>query len=125
MSGSASTGRVLAYKLIALLIGVIGGLAMSEIGMRYYVRYVSSQEQIDSGFLVFDSKLGWRMQHNWSGRHRHHDFDVRYTTNDRGLRGPWPQAGNSSTGERRYVFVGDSFTFGLGVNDNDTFVRSI
>src|SRR5262249_8326325 len=67
----------------------------------------------------------WRMQRNWSGRHRHHDFDVRYTTNDRGLRGPWPEAGNSPTGTRRYVFVGDSFTFGLGVNDNDTFVQQL
>src|SRR5262245_38458259 len=123
MSGPTSTSRLLAYKLIALLIGITGGLALSEIGMRYYVRYVGSQERIDPGFLVFDSKLGCRMQRNWSGQHRHHDFDVRYTTNDRGLRGPWPEAGESSNAANRYVFVGDSFTFGLGVNDNDTFVQ--
>jgi lysophospholipase L1-like esterase len=109
------------FMLLALLLGILGGLALLEIGMRYYAAYVRSQEQMDPGLLVYDPQLGWLMARNWSGRHRHHDFDVRYTTNDQGLRGPWPEP----QGQPRYAFVGDSFTFGLGVNDDETFVKRL
>lgn len=95
------------------------GLAIVEFGLTYYGRWVASRERLDPGLLTFDSELGWQLGRNWNGRHVHYDFDARYSTSDAGLRGTWPPP---TPGRARYVFVGDSFTFGIGVNDGETFV---
>jgi lysophospholipase L1-like esterase len=112
--------RQVVHACITVLIGTLLGAAAVEFGLRYYTRYVQSQEQMTPGMLVYDPQLGWRMAANWQGRHVHFDFDVRYSTNDRGLRGAnWPRP----TGSERIAVLGDSFTFGLGVNDDETFVQ--
>lgn len=115
--------RVVLAGLTALL-GAAAGLALVEIGMRYYAGYVQSREHMDPGLLVYDPQLGWRMAPGWSGRHRHYDFDVRYTLNAEGLRGR-AFSEPPLSGQRRVVVVGDSFTFGLGVDDDDTFVARL
>jgi len=107
---------------LTVLIGAMVGLAIVEFGLRYYTSYVQSREQMDPGFLVYDPQLGWQMAPNWRGRHVHFDFVARYATNAEGLRGAaWPEP-SASSGQRT-VFLGDSFTFGLGVNDDETFVQ--
>jgi lysophospholipase L1-like esterase len=117
-----SRSRSFLFASIVVLIAAIASLAVAEISLRYYAGYVQAQEQMDPGFLVYDDLLGWRMAPDWSGRHVHYDFDARYTTNSAGLRGAgWPGP-VASVGER-VVFLGDSFTFGLGVNDDETFVQ--
>jgi lysophospholipase L1-like esterase len=117
-------GRQVFFVLFALLFGSALGLGLLEIGLRYYVAYVQSREQMDPGFLVYDPQVGWQMARNWSGRHQHYDFDVHYTTNSQGLRGSWPVDGEPRE-SARFAFVGDSFTFGLGVNDDETFVQRL
>jgi lysophospholipase L1-like esterase len=121
-SGDPKGLRRFLFVGVAVALGVAVGLALIEFGVGAYINYVSSREQMDPGFLVFEPELGWQMAPNWNGRHRHHDFDVRYSTNSRGLRGRWPEP---EAGTRRYVFVGDSFTFGLGANDDETFVQRL
>jgi lysophospholipase L1-like esterase len=117
-----SRSRNLLFASIVVLIAGAASLAVAEIGLRYYAGYVQAQEQMDPDFLVYDDLLGWLMAPDWSGRHVHYDFDARYTTNAAGLRGGnWPIP-VASAGER-IVFLGDSFTFGLGVNDGETFVQ--
>ncbi|MBL8198295.1 MAG: hypothetical protein JNJ67_05115 [Chromatiales bacterium] len=116
-----STRQIL-HACITVLIGTLLGAAAVEFGLRYYTRYVQSQEQMTPGLLVYDPQLGWRMAANWQGRHVHFDFDVRYSTNDQGLRGAnWPRP--TTSGSERIAVLGDSFTFGLGVNDDETFVQ--
>jgi lysophospholipase L1-like esterase len=71
--------------------------------------------------IVYDNHLGWKLAPNWNGRHKHYDYDVSYSTNSHGFR-------NDFTTKRgqaglRYAFVGDSFTFSFGVNDNETFIQ--
>ena len=120
------TSRRILLPILALLLGTVAGLAAIEIGLRSYASYVRSREQMDPGFLIFDPQIGWRMAANWSGRHRHYDFDVSYSTNEQGLRGPWPASSAGATpAATRHLFLGDSFTFGLGVNDNETFVQRL
>ena len=115
------TRRVL-HAGLSVLISTLVGIAAVEIGLRYYTGYVQSRERLDPGLLVYDPELGWQMARNWRGQHVHFDFDARYTTNAEGLRGgAWPDPGAS--GKRRIAFLGDSFTFGLGVNDDETFVQ--
>lgn len=120
----SSRSRYLINACLSTLIGIGASLALAEFGLRYYTDYVQSHAQIDPGFLVYDAKLGWRMAPNWSGRQVHYDFDVGYTTNAEGLRGtPWPEVFTSSG--KRIAVVGDSFTFGLGVDDDATFVERL
>lgn len=104
-----------------MLLGTLTGLAVVETGLRWYSTYVQSREHIDPGFLMYDARLGWRMSPDWRGRHVNYDFDVRYATNAEGLRGmDWP-AGILDN-RPRFAFMGDSFTFGLGADEEDTFV---
>ena len=62
--------------------------------------------------------LGWRPRPNLSVRSNR--FDATFTTNSRGLRdGEHPL--ERSPGVRRIVVLGDSFTWGWGVNNNQAF----
>jgi lysophospholipase L1-like esterase len=116
--------RRILYACIATLCGVVVSLVIVETALRFYTAYVQSREQMDPGFLAYDPQLGWQMAPNWSGRHVHFDFDAHYTTNAAGLRGnAWPEP--SASTDERVVFIGDSFTFGLGVNDDETFVARL
>lgn len=76
---------------------------------------------MDTGMIRYDEALGWQLTPEWKGRHRHNDFDVAYTINRYGFRcefmGPPSRTGLT------YAVVGDSFTFGLGADDHDTFVH--
>jgi len=69
--------------------------------------------------IRFDSQLGWRLVANWSGAHRHHDYDVVYHINRSRFRGEAPEPHGGLT----YAVLGDSFTFGQGVGDEQTFVH--
>jgi len=118
--------RHLAFVAISMFLGIAAALALIEVALRYQAAAVQSQDRMDPGLFVFDPSLGWRMAANWRGEHRHHDFHVRYSTNDYGLRGPWPEAEPAAFPRKaRVAFLGDSFTFGLGVNDDETFVQRL
>jgi lysophospholipase L1-like esterase len=120
----SARSRYLLYASLSTLIGIGASLVLAEIGLRYYSGYVQSQEHMDPGFLLYDAGLGWRLAPNWHGHHIHYDFNVDYTTNAAGLRGAaWPAA-DTSRGQR-IAIVGDSFTFGLGVDDDATFVQRL
>lgn len=107
-----------------MLVGALAGLALIEAGLRLHAGYVQSRERMDQGFLAYDPHLGWQMAPDWHGTHVHYDFDVRYTINGRGLRGAaWP--GGVAGSAPRVAVLGDSFTFGLGVDDDETFVERL
>jgi hypothetical protein len=81
---------------------------------------ISSSEQMSPGLITYDNELGWRLNPNWQGSHEHYDYSVRYTTNHLGFRGQFER--DRKHGVRtRYAMLGDSFTFGLGVEDKNTF----
>jgi len=65
--------------------------------------------------ILYDAQLGWKLKPYWSGKHHHFDYDVSYTINKDGFRG------KTAFKNGGYAVVGDSFSFGLGVNDNETF----
>ena len=71
---------------------------------------------MDPGMIVYDELLGWRLKPYWSGEHRHHDYRTQYQINRDGFRGEVasPNADN-------IAIYGDSFSFGLGVADGETF----
>jgi len=77
---------------------------------------INSSEQMDPGMILYDARLGWKLKPYWSGKHHHHDYDVTYNINRTGFRGTDVRLEGIE-----YAVVGDSFSFGLGVNDDETF----
>lgn len=92
---------------------------MGELLLRVFAASVSAPESMDPGLIQYHSRYGWRLSPNWQGDHHHVDYDVTYKIDALGFR-----ASNSlAVAEAPLVtVVGDSFTFGLGVNNGETYV---
>ena len=116
---SKSTRAVLAISMV--LSSFMLSLAMLEWMLRSWQRAIRQSDRMDAGLVLYDDFLGWRMASNWTGAHAHYDFDVRYSTNFAGFRGAFVPKGQHD--KSAVAFVGDSFTFGLGVDDDETFVH--
>ena len=119
-----SRRREVAFAVLTIIISATICLSLAEYGYRWYLGRIQSSESIDPGLLRYHGRLGWALTPGWQGRHRHHDFEVSYSIGNDSFR---VQAGevNKPTTIRRIGIVGDSFSFGLGVNDSDIFTEII
>ncbi|MCB1735639.1 MAG: SGNH/GDSL hydrolase family protein [Rhodocyclaceae bacterium] len=117
--------RINNYWTSSLLVLVSTGLALlaAEYGLRWQRAQIEASSQMDAGLLRYDANLGWGLNPLWRGRHRHHDFDVEYSTDLDAWRTS-PDSVGKVPGQDVF-WVGDSFTFGLGVGDGDTFVNRL
>ncbi|HLB31368.1 MAG TPA: SGNH/GDSL hydrolase family protein [Gammaproteobacteria bacterium] len=93
-------------------------LAADHILFRYE-QWISESSVIDPGLLRHHPRLGWVLTPGWRGKHRHRDFRATYEINPFGFRGSSGEYGQSK--DRHIVLLGDSFTFGLGVNEGESF----
>ncbi len=73
--------------------------------------------ELDPGLIEYDQRLGWTHRPNWTGAHHHRDFQATYSVNHRGLRAD-PASDRKAPAS---LVLGDSFTFGVGVEDEETF----
>jgi len=105
---------------ILVIFSVAFSLFVAEITLKYYHDHIRNSNQRDSGLIDYDATLGWKLTRNWTGKHRHYDFDVEYATNQYGFRGRFEKRRTGS--DRIYAFVGDSFTFSYGATEGETFV---
>ena len=105
---------------LTILLGVATGALAAEVGLRSLRQHIESSDRLGSGLFRYDPRLGWRLTPGWSGNHRHYDYEAVYSVDGRGLR---RGAGDpASTGDAPVLAVlGDSFTFGFGVGDEETF----
>lgn len=71
------------------------------------------------GSTRLDPALGWRFEPDAVVSDRGPDFELEYRCDRDGFRATAPRASS----ERSVLFVGDSFTFGVGVASQDTFVE--
>jgi len=78
---------------------------------RYFFKLVDHGEK-----FVYDSDLGWRNAPEWSLE----EPNLTITINSHGLRGP-DRAYAKPEGVRRILILGDSYTFGYGVSDDETY----
>lgn len=104
-------------KTLAAFIGVMIAVALSELVLTHYADYVNRSEKMDPGLIQQNKLLGWDLQPDWRGQHQHMDYDVHYNIAFNGVRTSPNRVGLQPIG----LVVGDSFTFGLGVEDNETF----
>ena len=115
--------KVVVFSAIVICCSILMTLALGELVLRYRERSGQGHELLDPGLIRYDKALGWKLTPHWQGHHRHRDFLASYQTNRYGFRGEFPPLGDHVG--RRIVFLGDSFTFGFGVNDHETFVHRV
>jgi lysophospholipase L1-like esterase len=121
---SLSPGKRWLFRAIILSVIVGVGLVGAETILRRQQTEIARSNQVDPGLVKYDPELGWRLDPYWSGGHKHHDFSVRYAINSRGFRADTPNLPRKS-GRKLTIALGDSYTFGYGVNDDETFVHRL
>lgn len=119
---SWSNKKYYSYALFSTALILLLGLAGIEWFLNYQLRQIAHSEQMQPGLIQFDTKLGWHLAPTWKGTHSHHDFNTLYTINSAGLR---DQPAQAKLPRRKIAVLGDSFTFGLGVADPETFTARL
>ena len=105
------------------LLAIVLALSIAEYFVRNRAQRIATSDNLDSGSSSYDATLGWVLTPNWSGNHQNYDFTAHYLVNGLGFRADSPLPT-----ERRgllYAVLGDSFTFGFGVSEDQTFVRQL
>lgn len=112
------------FIFLSVTLSLTFSIAIAEWVLRYQRQSIDQEikysEQMDPGMIQYDAQLGWKLQPYWSGKHHHYDYDVTYNISRNGFRDSGVP-GDVPDDETGYAVVGDSFSFGLGVNDDETF----
>lgn len=139
------------FALITVVVSTAFALIIGELFLLVYSSGPPITDQMDEGLIRYHPRYGWNLTPGWKGQHKHTDYTVRYTVGPTGFRhddrqntrkgAPQiatqratqstphsnPQSTPQSTSQqldtivRKHLIVGDSFTFGLGANDKETF----
>lgn len=119
--------RRIPFIIVSVVVSLCLAVVAAEMALRIQAAYNPGEESMTQGLIEYDRNFGWTLQPNWKGNHKHPDYLVRYRVASDGFRGPWPendQVSGEQPGEC-IALVGDSFTFGLGVNEEDTFAHRL
>ncbi len=109
---------------LAVALGLGAGVVIAEVGLRWQRSAAETFGTMDPGLFAYDPGLGWTLVPGAQINHVHPDFAVTYTVNangHRGTRAPAPPGPDI----RRIVWLGDSYTFGLGANDAEIFTEQL
>lgn len=105
----------LGLALGAVLVTLVG----AELGVRLFVP-AWAPTQAERNFWAYDAMLGWAHQPGQRGRFSHRDFSVSVSINSFGLRDrEYPV--ERVPGKQRMLVLGDSFTWGFGVEQDEAF----
>lgn len=110
------------FTASALALGCILAIGGAEIAFRilHGDRYLNLDlNYFPPRSVIYDSELGWAYRPGYEARWKYFEYEFNVQINSLGLRGG--EIDPDSEG-RRSLFVGDSFTFGVGVEEADTFV---
>lgn len=128
MSTAAKASRL--RRASTLLLVLLATCGLLEAGLRVlepfpvepplYPRDVEHDAQV-RGSTRIDPALGWRFEPFARVSDKGPDFELEYECDADGFRAT-PKRGDAT---QRIVFVGDSFTFGVGVGSTDTFVERV
>ncbi|MBI3320264.1 MAG: hypothetical protein HYZ89_06750, partial [Candidatus Omnitrophica bacterium] len=109
----------LAFKLLSIVVSGLLGLGVAELGFRlFWVK------QLRLGAGIEHPHFHHRLNPNESYHFTSKEFDVTVRTNRFGLRGPDPVIPKPPR-TFRILMLGDSYTFGFPVKDQETFCHLI
>ncbi len=118
------------FKSLALMvISVLVTLLVSEVIMHMFYGIPSTEmahfSLSKSKYYQRDDELGWVPRKNIRGVHnKKGSFSTTFQTNSRGLRDKEYKL-NKPDGVKRIVVLGDSFTWGYGVNDDEIYTERL
>ena len=93
---------------------------LRRLAERHDVRLASGERKTVFNPYRSDALLSYALRPGWSGIHENTDFRVGVRVNALGMRGAEPPR-EKTPGARRILVLGDSFAFGWGVGDDETF----
>ena len=107
-------------KALYIAIGILVCVAIFFVIAEAYSR-VAHKGSYLTGFMGSDPTFHHIPPPYYSGTmHSEGDFDLPFTTNNRGMRGPGDYTYEKSAGTYRIAVMGDSFAFGVGVKADET-----
>jgi hypothetical protein len=124
----ASAGRRWLGRLAAVFVGTALALAVFELGAWMTGSYPPEPPLYPGDRETlrdesFDEVLGWKLPPNREITETKEEYSVTYRANRQGFRSPYDFEEQFSG--PRIAFVGDSFTFGSGVEYEETFVARL
>ncbi len=123
------TSSKILKNLSLMIISVIVTLSILEVIMRIFY-YIPSptMDEFDlktSNYYQKDDVLWWVPRNNIHGVHnKHGSFETTFNTNSSGIRDK-EYSLNKPKGIQRIVVIGDSYTWGFGVNDSEIYTERL
>ncbi|MEQ8764458.1 MAG: GDSL-type esterase/lipase family protein [Planctomycetota bacterium] len=110
-------------KVLALGLSSIVALGLAEVGWRLF-RTPGYGPTTNPYYVEHDPELGWRYSPGAKVRHQTQDFDVAIRINEKGQRDD-PVSFERTDGRQRLLLLGDSLTFGWGVEEKESFASQL
>lgn len=112
-------------NLFLLLLSFFLTLLLAEMGLRIFAPQIIDCK-INYEWRLDDPVLPYIPKPNYRGRMKvKNQFDVTLSTNTQGFRGINDVAISRTAGIQRLLFMGDSFPFGWGVDDEDAYPHQV
>jgi hypothetical protein len=126
---SISTSKKWVLTIMAILLVSTVTLSIAEVGVRLLFPNPAKQTSPDSAskqtvtkaLTEYQDTLGWFLKPGTELRHQGPEFDVVVRTNSQGIRADKEYSYEKVPGKKRILTIGDSFTFGHGVGNDETY----
>lgn len=109
-------------KLALLTISTLITLGLCEVGFRLFGQDLAGEPITSNQYLFYqyDPKLGWSNRPGAKGTFARREFSYAVNINSFGLRGRETTL-KKPAGTKRIAVLGDSFTWGIGANDDELY----
>ena len=109
-------------RIILFMFGLFLALVLGELAVRVYrVFTIKTKGKIIPAMYVEDSKLGWGLKPSYEGIVETDEFSTKISINSKGFRDS-ERADMNEESVKKVMGLGDSFTFGYGVEFEKTYL---